>query len=176
MRFYKLIFIVLLMSSCVSAQTYKQGDEVFINKLSENILLSPSGSVLAQLQQGTKLTVLAEDKGWVAVSLVGWIPKTSLVKTKESITGFSMQALHILVETEAEAKEIKSLLASGKDFKELAKEKSKGPNAKKGGDLGIIHKGDLLPELDSAIRKLKIGQISEIVKSELGYHIFKRLK
>ncbi|MBD3288821.1 hypothetical protein GF337_08475 [candidate division KSB1 bacterium] len=87
-----------------------------------------------------------------------------------------MRALHIMVKTEAEANEIKKLLDSGRDFSELAKARSIGPNAQKGGDLGVIHKGDLLPELDAALRKLKIGEVSTVLKSEIGYHIFKRLK
>jgi parvulin-like peptidyl-prolyl isomerase len=79
------------------------------------------------------------------------------------------------VKTEAEAKEIKQALNSGRNFAELAKEKSVGPNAEKGGDLGNIEKGDLLPELDSELRKLKNGEISKIVKTEIGFHILKRI-
>ncbi len=85
-----------------------------------------------------------------------------------------VRALHIFVKTEEEAKEIKALLDKGSDFKTLARERSKGPNAEKGGDLGIVEKGDLMTELDSTLSKLKVGEASDVVKSKMGFHIFKR--
>ena len=178
MRWWSCFFIFLLISSNISIaqETLKQGDIVYVNPATENLRASPNGSVVTQIPQGTKLTVLGEQGNWVAVQIVGWIWKPSLIKSKDEIKGFKMRALHILVETEAEAKEIKALLDKGEDFATLAKQKSKGPNAKRGGDLGNIHKGDLMPELDSAIRNINVGQISGIIKSELGYHIFKRLE
>ena len=66
------------------------------------------------------------------------------------------------------------MLDGGADFSQLAKEKSIGPTAQKGGDLGVITKGDLMPELDKAISSLAVGKISDVVKTETGYNIFKR--
>lgn len=82
---------------------------------------------------------------------------------------------HILVKTEQEAKQIQSRLAKGEDFAELAKKYSIEPNAKAtGGDVGSHPKGTLLPEYEAAAFKLtKPGQVSGIVKSQLGYHIIK---
>lgn len=172
------LFIALLFVAYgLYAQTeFKQGDIAYIKVPSENMRLSPNGTVISSIPQGTKLNVLGQQGNWVAVQLVAWIWAPSLTKNIDKVEGFSMQALHIIVKTEAEANEIKKLLDAGKDFGEIAKEKSIGPNAKKGGDLGIIHKGDLLPELDDALRQLKPGQISGVLKSEVGYHIFKRIK
>jgi len=64
-------------------------------------------------------------------------------------------------------------LKAGEDFDALAKQYSQGPNADKGGDIGYIEKGQMLETLDNAIFKLKSGEISEPVKSEIGYHLFK---
>jgi len=55
----------------------------------------------------------------------------------------TLRARHILVKTEEEANKIKSELARGKDFAELAKLYSDGPNASAGGELGFIGKGTL---------------------------------
>ena len=170
-----LILIILSFLTNVKAQvTLKQGDEVFVKEPTENLRLSPGGSIICQLPQGTKLIAIEEQGNWVAVHLVGYIWKNSLTQSRFDIPGFTMRALHILVATEEEAKEIKSLLDQGSDFRQLAKQRSKGPNAPKGGDLGLITKGDLLPELDKAISSLSVGQISGVIKSELGFHIFKR--
>jgi len=170
-----IIFIILLLTTNTQAQLkIKQGDELFVKEPTENLRLSPSGSVICQLPQGTKLIAIEEQGNWIAVHLVGYIWKNSLTQSRFDIPGFTMRALHILVATEAEATEIKKLLDQGSDFNELAKQRSKGPTAQRGGDLGLITKGDLLPELDKAISLLKVGQISDVIKSELGYHIFKR--
>jgi parvulin-like peptidyl-prolyl isomerase len=179
MRYFTiaLIIIMLPVNLLMAQKEYKQGDVVFVKPVSENLRLSPNGTVISMLPQGTKLAVLGQQGNWVAVQLVGWIWSPSLAEKKESIAGYTMRALHILVKTETEANEIKTLLTQKPDdFEKLAKERSIGPNAKRGGDLGVINKGDLLQELDKALHKLKPGEISGVLKSELGYHIFKRLK
>jgi peptidyl-prolyl cis-trans isomerase SurA len=62
----------------------------------------------------------------------------------------------------------------GKDFIELAKTYSEDPAARKdGGDLGIFKKGDMQPELESAIIAMKPGEISELVYTPVGFHIIK---
>ncbi len=171
------IFIVTILLAVVNTQAQlqiKEGDELYVKESTENLRLSPGGSVICQLPQGTRLIAIQEDGSWVAVHLVGYIWKKSLTQSRFDIPGFTMRALHIMVATEQEANEIKKLLDQGGDFKELAKQRSKDPNASNGGDLGIITKGDLMPELDKAISNLSVGQVSGVIKSTVGYHIFKR--
>ena len=64
-------------------------------------------------------------------------------------------------------------LKNGKDFAGLAKEYSQGPNKEQGGAMGYIERGEMLEELEEAIFSLGVGDFSEPVKSEVGYHIFK---
>jgi len=176
-RLCSLFFTIVILFVSVNANAQlkiKQGDELFVKEQTENLRLSPSGSVICQLPQGTKLIAIEEDGNWVAVHLVGYIWKKSLTQSRFDIPGFTMRALHIMVATEEEANEIKKLLDQGSDFKELAKQRSKGPSAPRGGDLGVITKGDLMPELDKAISSLGVGQISGVIKTEQGFHIFKR--
>jgi len=63
----------------------------------------------------------------------------------------------------------------GEDFSKLAQEYSEGgPTAGKGGDLGYITKGRMMPEFETAAFSLKnVGDISDIVKTQFGYHIIK---
>ncbi|RKD33897.1 peptidylprolyl isomerase [Thermohalobacter berrensis] len=84
-----------------------------------------------------------------------------------------VRARHILVDTEDEAKEILNQLKNGADFAELAKEKSTGPSSVNGGDLGYFTKGQYLPEFEKAAFALEPGEISDIVKTQYGYHIIK---
>jgi peptidyl-prolyl cis-trans isomerase SurA len=63
---------------------------------------------------------------------------------------------------------------SGKDFAELAKSYSEDPAARKdGGALGTFKKGDMMPELESAILAMKPGEVSELVYTTSGFHIVK---
>lgn len=96
-------------------------------------------------------------------------------KNKESFfESEKVHARHILVETEEEAKNIIRQLNEGIiDFAELAKEKSICPSAENGGDLGFFAKGQMVKEFEEAAFSLKPGEISEIVKTEFGYHIIK---
>jgi len=91
----------------------------------------------------------------------------------EFATQERMKVSHILVNSEKEAKTILTELANGASFEELAKEKSEDTSSDKGGDIGYFTKGQVVPEFEKAASKLEIGQISEIVKSEFGYHIIK---
>ncbi|NIN92934.1 foldase [bacterium] len=85
-----------------------------------------------------------------------------------------IQANHILVEDEAQAKDIKDQLEKGADFAELAKKYSKDPgNKDKGGDLGLVSHGQMVPEFEEALFKLQPGDISDPVKTTYGFHIIK---
>lgn len=89
------------------------------------------------------------------------------------VTAEEVQASHILVDTEDEAKNIKEQLDKGGDFAALAKEKSKCPSAPRGGDLGSFGKGRMVPEFEKAAFALKVGEISAPVKTQFGWHIIK---
>lgn len=80
---------------------------------------------------------------------------------------------HILVETQEEAKAVLEKIRGGADFAELAKERSIGPSGEKGGDLGFITQGMTIKPFEDAAFTLKPGEISEVVKTEFGYHIIK---
>jgi peptidyl-prolyl cis-trans isomerase C len=84
-----------------------------------------------------------------------------------------IHARHILVPTEAEAKEIEDQLKKGADFATLAKEKSKDPAAADGGDLGYFTKDQMVPAFSDAAFKLEKGQISDPVHTQFGWHIIK---
>jgi peptidyl-prolyl cis-trans isomerase C len=88
-------------------------------------------------------------------------------------TGDQVRASHILVKTEAEAKNIKKQLDAGASFEDLAKKYSIDGAAPKGGDLGWFGKGSMLPDFENVAFGMKEGQVSGIVKTKFGYHIIK---
>ncbi|WP_169738520.1 peptidylprolyl isomerase [Afifella pfennigii] len=96
----------------------------------------------------------------------------------KQVAGFQpeeeVHARHILVTTKEEADEIIQELKDGKDFAELAKEKSTGPSGPQGGDLGYFVKGRMVPEFDQAVFDMQPGEVSEEpVKTEFGWHVIK---
>lgn len=84
-----------------------------------------------------------------------------------------VRALQIVVEKEEGAYKVLEDLSSGKDFKKLAQEKSISPDALEGGDLGFFSKGEMPEEFDKTVFKLKKGEISNIVRTPYGFHVFK---
>jgi len=82
---------------------------------------------------------------------------------------------HILVEKLSLAQEIKTKIANGESFANLAKLYSIDSSKKRGGDLGFFGRGMMVQEFEKAAFALEKGQVSEIVKTQFGYHIIKRL-
>jgi peptidyl-prolyl cis-trans isomerase D len=93
-----------------------------------------------------------------------------------------VRASHILLKTEgkddavvkAKAEDILKQAKGGADFAELAKKYSEDEaNAKNGGDLDFFGKGRMVPQFDSVAFTMEPGQISDLVKTDYGYHIIK---
>src|SRR5699024_824197 len=79
-------------------------------------------------------------------------------------------------EAKKEAEDILKEVKDGGDFDEIAKEKSDDTGSSmNGGKLGLVTKGQMVPEFEEALFELEPGEISDVVKSDFGYHIIKRL-
>lgn len=80
-------------------------------------------------------------------------------------------------ETEEDARErassVSSALKQGADFAELALKYSDGPEATKGGNIGFVRQGELLPQIERALSTLEPGQMTEAIQTSDGWHIIK---
>ena len=86
--------------------------------------------------------------------------------------GKEYQARHILVETEDEAKNVITLLDSGQDFSELAKEKSTGPSGPRGGELGWFGAGQMVKPFSDAAAAMEKGSYTKTpVQTQFGWHV-----
>lgn len=86
-----------------------------------------------------------------------------------------VRASHILVDNEEHAKQLKLQLERGeKTFEELAREKSQGPSSKNGGDLGFFGRNEMVKPFERTAFDLDIGEISDPVKTEFGWHLIKK--
>ena len=143
-----------------------------------NEALKANNITLAQLKEDIKRqlminSILEEAKSQVSISDEELLEYYN--ENKESfVEPEQVHARHILVETEEEANKLLLLLKEGlTDFAELAKEKSIGPSAPSGGDLGFFARGQMVKEFEDAAFSLEPGEISDVVQTQFGYHIIK---
>lgn len=87
--------------------------------------------------------------------------------------GEKVRASHILVDSEEQAKEIAESIKAGSEFESKASEFSSCPSKDRGGDLGEFQRGSMVPEFEDAAFGMEIGEVSEPVKTQFGYHIIK---
>ncbi len=85
-------------------------------------------------------------------------------------------ARHILVATEAECVKLKTEIEGGKDFAQIARQYSKCPSGKKGGDLGEFFRGQMVPEFDQVVFDKEVGQVHGPVKTQFGFHLIEITK
>ena len=105
----------------------------------------------------------------VAAAKALYDDKVKMIKPEEEV-----EARHILVPKEEDAKDLVAKIKSGADFAELAKEHSGDAGSKeKGGLLGYFGKGQMVPQFEQAAFSLKPGEVSDPVKSQFGWHIIK---
>ncbi|MDI6756888.1 MAG: peptidylprolyl isomerase [Endomicrobiia bacterium] len=89
---------------------------------------------------------------------------------------FEMGVSHIVLLDDNTAADTLARLRRGESFEKLAAKISVDPtSAVRGGFLGNVKKGELAPELESVARKMNVGAVSGIVKTEYGYHIIKKM-
>jgi peptidyl-prolyl cis-trans isomerase SurA len=142
-------------------------------------------SVKRRLRDGLRVAKLVRRKVTLRVSVTEAEITQHLEANRAKLeTGLSFHARHILVTPEAgsdagwEAARIKAdmlraQLLDGADFVELAKQHSQDATARDGGDLGMLKRGELAPEIEAELLSLSAGDISRPVRSPLGYHVFR---
>jgi peptidyl-prolyl cis-trans isomerase C len=86
-----------------------------------------------------------------------------------------VKASHIILADAAQAQQVLAeALAPGADFEALAKQRSTGPSATRGGDLGWIERGRMVPEFEAAAFATPKGKVyPKLVKTQFGWHVIK---
>lgn len=171
------------------AQSYMnpEGRKVVLNQLvaSKLLLLDARRNLLeaepefkAQLARlkESLLTSYATEKVISSVSVSDKDAEEYYNKNKEQfVTGETVNASHILVDSEEKANEILAKINAGEiSFEDAAAEYSSCPSKAKGGNLGDFGRGQMVPEFDTAVFEMAEGEITSTpVKTQFGYHLIK---
>jgi parvulin-like peptidyl-prolyl isomerase len=155
------------------AETARVGGQALEERLSQD------GQTPEQLAEETRERLLAEK--WVAEQTRGERPSPLEVQAwfdahrAEFETAEQAHALQILVATAEEAKSLLDQIRKGASFEDLARAHGRSPDSRKGGDLGWFARGTMPKAFDDACFSLKPGQVSGVVQTAYGYHLFKVL-
>ena len=171
------------------AQSYMspEGRKVILNQLigSKLLLLDAKRNLLeadpqfkAELAKlkDSLLTSFAAEKAVANVTVSDKDAEDYYNAHKEQfVSDESVNASHILVDSEEKALEILAKINAGEiTFEDAAKEYSSCPSKANGGNLGDFGKGQMVPEFDEAVFKMEAGEItSSPVKTQFGYHLIK---
>lgn len=129
-----------------------------------------------QIQEATKKIILST---WTreksnSIEITDTDLKAAYDKRMAGQEKSEYKARHILLKTEDEAKAVIKEVNDGGDFEKLAKDKSTGPSAVKGGDLGWFKPSTMVPPFAKAIAAMKKGDVTqEPVKTSFGWHVIK---
>ncbi len=131
-------------------------------------LLAGAGRYAEALEYYKRAEDLAQDP-YLAQAI------TAKIEEIQARLAGEMRARYILVKTEASARGILAKMARGADFSQLAQQLSIAPNANQGGDLGFFGPGELRPEIEEVVVRLKVGELSPVVELPIGYIVVQRL-
>ena len=80
-------------------------------------------------------------------------------------------ARHILVDSEEACEGLKADIEGGADFADVAREHSRCPSGRRGGDLGEFRPGQMVREFDEVVFSAEVGKVHGPVKTQFGYHL-----
>lgn len=160
---------------------YRMMEDLVVQKISSDAGISVSNddvnnefdSVVSQF--GTEQDVADElDKlyGWDIATFKGQVLKNQILK--EKLHQKFLSSDEFTPDAKKKADDVLKRIKDGEDFAKVAAEVSQDyASAKDGGDLGKVEKGNFVPEFENAALKLEPGQVSELVRTDYGYHIIK---
>ena len=91
----------------------------------------------------------------------------------EMKSGPTVNASHILVDSEEKANAVMEEIKAGKSFEDAAKEHSSCPSSAQGGNLGDFGPGQMVPEFDQACFSMEVGELRGPIQTQFGFHIIR---
>ncbi len=175
---------VIIARTALPPQYAQFPNEVLFNGLidqlvQQQLLADEMGTASARIEY----TLTNERRALMAADVITRIAETAITEADiqaayearfaeaEDIPEFN--ASHILLETEEDAAAAKARVDAGEEFSAVAQEMSTGPTGPNGGNLGWFGLGAMVPDFESQIVALEIGQVTDPFQTQFGWHIAK---
>ena len=157
----------------ISEHAASHGVEVPTEKIAEAVRTEAGATVIEKRDEMRRQRLIA--------NLAAEIPDPSDAEIQayyqqhqnEFRSGEEVRVRQILVNDETVAKDILEKLKGGASFEELSSQLSRAPNAKRGGEIGYVSRGEVPKMFEDEIFRLRAGQVSEIIRTDSSFHIFK---
>jgi peptidyl-prolyl cis-trans isomerase C len=157
----------------ISEYAASHGVEVPTEKIAEAVRTEAGATVIEKRDEMRRLRLIT--------NLTTEIPEPSDDEIRnyyqqhqnEFRSGEEVRVRQILVNDEAIARDMLEKLKGGASFEELSAQFSRAPNAKRGGEIGFVSRDELPKMFEDQIFRLRAGEISDIIRTDSSFHIFK---
>jgi parvulin-like peptidyl-prolyl isomerase len=156
----------------VSEYAASHGVEVPAEKIAAEVRTEAGATVVEKRDEMRREKLLADLAVQVAEPTPGEIQEFYNQHQGDFRSGEEVRARQILVHDEALAREIQQKLKAGASFAELSVEHSRAPNAKRGGEIGFVSRGELPKMFEEQIFRLQPGEVSDVIGTDTSFHIF----
>lgn len=143
-------FREVLLKRCIDLDEWKEGlrEQILIRKIMQSVIETVPAATTEEIR--TYFEVHAHE-----------FKQTPMIKVRQVVT-----------RTSKEAQELARALARGGNMEELARKQSITPDGPKGGEIGWIGLGEMEENVEKVLFSLSVGQISPVVESASGFHVF----
>lgn len=156
----------------VSEYAASHGIEVPTEKIAEAVRTEAGSTVIEKRDEMRRQRLVANLTAEIPEPTAAEIQSYYQQHPNEFRSGEEVRVRQILVNDEAVANDILEKLKKGASFADLSSQFSRAPNAGRGGEIGFVSRGELPKMFEDEIFRLKAGEVSAIIRTDSGLHIF----
>lgn len=157
----------------ISEYAVAHGTDVASDKIAAAVRNDPGSTVIEKRDEMRRMELLNQLAVKIATPTDEQVQKYYEQHPQEFDLAERVHARQILVHDQETAKQVVAKLNSGTPFEQASAEYSRAPNAKMGGDLGFVARGQLPKVFEDELFAVKPGSISRIIQTDNSFHIFK---
>jgi parvulin-like peptidyl-prolyl isomerase len=146
--------------------------EVPADKIAAAVRTEAGVTVIEKRDEMRRETLVANLAGQIADPSPSELQEYYDAHQNEFRSGEEVRVRQILVNDENLANEIVKKLKSGTPFGDLSAQYSRAPNAKRGGEIGFVSRGDLPKLFEEEIFRLRAGEASGVLRTDTSFHVF----
>ena len=157
----------------LSEYAARTGVEVPADAIAAAVRSDAGATVIEKRDEMRRQRLLANVSAQIAEPTDAEVREYYEKRPNEFRTGEEVRVRQILVQDEALAADIAARLRKGEPFEQLSAQHSLAPNAKRGGEIGVVSRGELPKMFEEQIFSLQTGDVSSVIRTDNSFHIFK---